>query len=51
MSESVKEMIREWVRKDRGDTERTARWMRDTLRLGSITQCRAWIVRAMTDAS
>lgn len=47
MSEATKKMIRGWVEIDRGDRERTARWMAWTVKLGSVRQCRKFIEEAM----
>ena len=47
MSDKTKQMVKEWVAKDGGDTERTACWMARTLKLASIKECREMIAEAM----
>lgn len=39
MSNETKAMVNEWVQKDGGNVEKTARWMGRTLRLGSLKDC------------
>ena len=41
-------MVLDWIAKDGGDVERTARWMRDSLRLGGLKACRAMIWDALS---
>lgn len=41
-------MIREWVAKDGGDAEKTARWMARTLRIGSLHECRRMVSEALS---
>lgn len=48
MDAKTAEMIRGWVNLYRGDTERVARWMRDSLRLGGLKACRMLIDEAVT---
>jgi len=45
------EMVLGWIAKDGGDPERTARWMRDSLRLGGIKACRAMIWEAVAEGA
>lgn len=40
MNENTKEMVRNWLNMHNGDKEGLARWLRDTLRIGSIKECR-----------
>jgi hypothetical protein len=47
MDQKTKQLVREWLGFHRGDTEALARWMRDTLRLGGIRECRALIREAV----
>lgn len=47
MTEQTRRMVREWVERDGGNTERTARWMRDSLRIGGIRVCREMIAEAL----
>lgn len=46
MSDATRKMIREWIRKDGGDHERTARWMARTLRICGIREAREFIKQA-----
>ena len=46
MNDSVKAMIRKWLLNHNGDVEGTAKWMRDRMRIGGISQCRAFIAEA-----
>lgn len=36
-------MVKDWLQKHKGDREGLAKWMRDSLRLGSIEECRELI--------
>jgi hypothetical protein len=47
MDAKTAEMVRGWVNLYKGDTERVARWMRDSLRLGGLKACRAIIDEAV----
>jgi len=47
MDDKTRAMVREWVKIDRGDVERTAQWMRRTLRIGPIGECREMVATAM----
>jgi hypothetical protein len=47
MDEKTVKMVREWVELHRGNTEQLARWMRDSLRLGTLPQCRELVRQAM----
>ena len=49
MNESTRAMVREWVRSCCGDDEATARYMRDTLRIGGIRECRELIRQAVAN--
>ncbi|MGO8695969.1 MAG: hypothetical protein ACLQMF_20085 [Rectinemataceae bacterium] len=49
MSDGTKAMVRGWVAKDGGDSERTARWMSKSLRIGGVKECRALIAEAMAN--
>ena len=40
LDEKTKSMVRDWLEKHNGDREGLAKWMRDSLRLGSISECR-----------
>ena len=51
MDDKAKAMVSEWVKNRGGDRERTAMWMRDSLRLGSIQDCRDMISEAMGENS
>ena len=42
-------MIFEWLRKNGGDTEKTAQWMRNSLHIGGIVECRNLIADAVAD--
>ena len=46
---ATRAMILKWLPKHptAADVERAAKWMRDSLRVGSITQCRAFVREAM----
>ena len=49
MTEATKQMVREWVAKDGGDKERTARWMARLPGLGmGVKSCRQSIKEAMS---
>lgn len=50
MSAQTKQMVLGWLAMHSGDVEGLARWMRDTLRLGSIRQCRALIAEAQASS-
>jgi len=50
MNESTKQMLRDFLRKHNGNVEATARWMRDTLRLGGVKVCRQWLIEAQGEA-
>jgi hypothetical protein len=41
------EQVRKWVAMDRGNVEKTARWMAYTLKVAGIRQCRELIAEAM----
>lgn len=47
MDSKLTSMIREWVAKDGGDVERTARWMANTLRIGALPECRRMVAAAL----
>lgn len=47
MTNPAKRLVREWVAKDGGDAERTARWMRDALRIGTLHECRRLVAEAL----
>lgn len=51
MDDKTKAMVREWVAMHRGDVEGLARWMRDSLRIGGIKECRALIAKATAEAA
>lgn len=44
------EVVKEWIGKDGGDKERTAKWMRDSLRIGEIKVCRELIEEALHES-
>lgn len=46
MDRKTVEAVREWVKRDSGNGERTARWMAQTLRIGTIRECRAMVAEA-----
>lgn len=46
MNEATAKLVREWVAKDGGDRERTARWMSSTLRIGGLGSCRLMVAEA-----
>ena len=46
MDEKTKAMIRDWLQMHGGDVESLARWMRDTLRMCGIKECRRLIAEA-----
>lgn len=47
MDSKTVEMVKGWAAMHKGDVEGLARWMRDSLRLGSIKACRAIIREAL----
>jgi hypothetical protein len=47
MDSKTKQMIRGWLDMHRGDVESLARWMRDSLRVGGIRECRKLIEAAL----
>ena len=47
MSEKLKECVREWLSFHHGDVELCARWMRDSLHVAGLRQCREWINEAI----
>lgn len=46
MNEKTAAMILGWLAMDNGDVEACAKWMRDSLRLAGIRQCREFIKEA-----
>ncbi len=46
MDSKAREMILGWLAMHRGDVEGLARWMRDSLRVGGLRQCREVIKQA-----
>ena len=46
-NEKTNIMVREWVKKDGGDSEKTAKWMARTLRIGSLKECRELVSMAL----
>lgn len=46
MNDKTKAAVRGWLEMHGGDVESLARWMRDALRVGSVSQCRAMIAEA-----
>jgi hypothetical protein len=42
------EQVKKWVAMDRGNTEKTARWMAYTLKIAGIRECREIIAEAMS---
>lgn len=47
MNDQTKMAIRRWVEMDGGDTNRTAKWMRDNLNVAGIAECRNLIKEAL----
>lgn len=47
MDAKTREMVLGWLVMHRGDREQLARWMRDTLRIKGIRECRALIAEAL----
>ena len=47
MTEATKQMVREWVAKDSGNKERTARWMAREIGVGPLKECRQMVKEAM----
>ena len=47
MSTQTAQMIQGWLEQHEGNAEAVARWMRDTLRIGSIRACRALVAQAV----
>ena len=43
--------IREWLRKDGGDVERTARWISRSLKICGLKQAREFVLAAIADAA
>ena len=43
--------IAQWVKTDGGDTEKTARWMADSLKVAGVRECRKMIAEAMQIAA
>lgn len=48
MSAKTKAAVQGWLEMHGGDTESLARWMRDSLRVGGIKECRAMIAEAVS---
>ena len=48
MNEATKAMVREWVTKDNGNTEKTARWMVRELGFAGLKTCRQMVKEAMS---
>ena len=48
-TEQVKAMLRDWVAKDGGDTERTVKWAAKNMNIGGRKFWRAQIEEAMKD--
>ncbi len=46
MNEQTITMVRGWLAQHNGDTESVARWMRDSLRIGSLRECRRIVQEA-----
>lgn len=40
-------MVKGWLAQHNGDVEGLARWMRDSLRIGGLRQCRELILQAV----
>jgi hypothetical protein len=47
MNAKSKEQVQKWVAMDRGNVEKTARWMAYSLKLCGIRECRQIIAEAM----
>ncbi len=47
MDARTKAAVQGWLKMHGGDCESLARWMRDSLRVGSIKECRAMIAEAV----
>ena len=47
MNEKTKAMVKEWIKKDGGDVEKTAKWMARTLKIGSVKECREMVAEAL----
>jgi len=50
LTDDARAMIRGWVEMDRGDPERTARWMARQLRVGGIRECRRMVREALGES-
>lgn len=48
MNSQTAKMVRGWLEMHRGDVESLARWMRDSLRLGGLRECREMIAAALS---
>lgn len=46
MDSKTREMILGWLADHKGDSEAVARFMRDSLRIGGIRECRELVARA-----
>ena len=47
MDQATREMLTKWLAMHSGDREGLARWMRDSMRIGGIRECRAMIAQAV----
>jgi len=47
MDDATRTMVKGWLAMHKGDAEGLARWMRDSLRIGSLTECRELIAQAV----
>lgn len=47
MDNATREMVKGWLAKHNGDVEGLARWMRDSLRIGGLKECRALVTAAV----
>lgn len=43
MDSKTKTMVQEWIAKDGGDKEKTAKWMARTLKIAGIKECRSLV--------
>lgn len=48
MDTKTKEMIKGWLELHHGNVESLARWMRGSLKVAGIKQCRAMIAQAIS---
>lgn len=49
LDENTKRAVREWVAKDGGDCERTARWIARSLKICGLRTARSMVAEAMQD--